>query len=411
MATTKKLPRKRRTNHALGSGGVGTLPTWHERNVAKAKTFADMQQKTSALAEIDGTHPPPPPPPLTGKQWDEANFPPPIKFLGPWNSGTRAMFTMDTGLGKSHWSLALGLAISHGKEFCGWQPNPESKPRVLYIEGEMSKHEVAEYVRLQAKALDIKWLKKNDPFILINWETETIPPLNTKAGHWWVFKKIAEFKPDFIIFDNIFCLTNNHTASAKGWINEVVEPLMMEIARRGIGQLWIQHTGKSGKVQHGTKAREFRLTINLIGQRMKDRGIGFNLRWVKRRGDDGTNDDYADKFVSFEGGIWDFDLDIEQPLSTGPKIGRPNESVNIAIDALVTCVDEAEDETGREDTPISTSVWKAKCIEFGISPGGNTDSANKAFVRARKHLLETKQIVKSPDGYHPIIKCTQYGCN
>jgi hypothetical protein len=252
--------------------------------------------------------------PRTAKEWCDADIPQPVEFLGNriWHSQTKGMFVMRTDKGKTMWSVALGLHLAWGKGFCDW--SPRRKARVLYIEGESPGYLVQETMRLQCKALG-----EHQPqnFRLISASTEKIPFLNVDPrrkppsspydGLRWLDERLAEWPPDFIIFDNLSALCPVMVStSARGWIEQMMTLVITPLNLLGIGQLWLHHPDKQGKQQHGTGARNWGLHLELFGEPVVERGIGFNIRFPgKKKGDrGGNNPDYDERYAGFEDGEW-----------------------------------------------------------------------------------------------------------
>jgi hypothetical protein len=201
--------------------------------------------------------------PRTAKEWCEAKIAEPVEFLGNriWHSLTKGMFVMKTDKGKTQWAVALGLHMAWGKSFCDW--SPKRKARVLYIEGESPSYLMQETVRLQCKALGEHEPRQN--FRLISASTEKIPFLNIDPrrknpydGLKWIDERLAEWRPDFIFFDNLSALCPVMVStSARGWIEQMMTLVITPLNLLGIGQLWLHHPDKSGKQQHGTGARNW----------------------------------------------------------------------------------------------------------------------------------------------------------
>jgi hypothetical protein len=342
---------------------------------------------------------PRPQPPSTARQWVEASIKPPTLLLGQvWHDQQVAMFTMDTGRGKSMWAFALGLAIAYGREFCGWQP---LKPgRTLYIDGEMPAYSVQRYLQAQCAALGVNTKTVYQPFICLSRKTEKFPPLNDAKGREWLFEQIRLYRPNFIIFDNVLTLAPDMaSASMRGWMTKMVDPLINEINKMHIGQLWVHHTGKNKRVSFGTKDHEITLECHIMGDAVKGRGIGFNIKFVKGRGDDTFGDDWQPKYIAFERentddpGRWIVMTPQMTEDAEKKKPGRPNESDAICLDALKLCHEEMPD---AEYIPLFT--WRTKATEQGISTSENRQSIAMAFRRSREHLIRNGWVAENSNG-------------
>jgi hypothetical protein len=76
--------------------------------------------------------------PLLSETWLKRDLPSPDYLIGNWMTTTsRALFTADTGLGKTNFALAAFAHLAAGVDFLHWRI---TKPRrVLYVDGEMSR--------------------------------------------------------------------------------------------------------------------------------------------------------------------------------------------------------------------------------------------------------------------------------
>jgi hypothetical protein len=317
------------------------------------------------------------------------------------------MFAMKTDKGKTNWSVALGLHMAWGKAFCDW--SPQRKARVLYVEGETPSYLVQETIRLQCKALGVA--EPPQSFRLISASTEKIPFLNVDPrrqppsspydGLRWLDERLAEWRPDFIIFDNLAALCPVMvSASVRGWIEQMMNLVITPLNLLGIGQLWLHHPDKTGKTQHGTGARNWGLHLELFGEPVDERGIGFNIRFPgKKKGDrGGNNPDYDERYVGFEDGQWVVDecrpptlvnsMDIE---FGDPKLtGRPNLAAIAVMKALRDVCSEKDSDGWA--SPGTEGAWYAKAIEYGVSTSENEQNRRQTFVRTVKLLMASGQI-------------------
>jgi hypothetical protein len=327
----------------------------------------------------------PPFPLTTDKEWRDAPIALPVKFLGNlWHSKTKAMFTMKTDKGKTHWAVGLGLSIAYGKSFCGWDAhNPAT---VLFIEGESPDHLIQRIVRVQSTAIGLTGNEKPNFHLLALANDRSFPFLNTDDGRKWLYAKIEEHKAQLVILDNLGALAPNLVSgSATAWIYQMMRNLITPLNHRGIGQLWLHHPDKKGKKQHGTGARTWGLHLDLFGEPVNIRGIGFNLRYLKKKDDDGTTYDFEDRFIGMEDGKWIID-EPRQLLDSPDDRDEPNDRDTLALAALQAVAGDAW-ASGEMD-----SMWAQKSIEFGISSSVNPASQKRAFRRARDSLRSTGQV-------------------
>ena len=392
------------TNPVMASPPL--VPSFKPKTVAEARTAPKPEFKLADYARATLEHKQEFKPfnivPRTAQEWCDAPIPPPVEFLGDrlWHSQTKGMFVMRTDRGKTHWSVALGLHMAMGKSFCDW--TPQRKARGLYIEGETPSYLVQETIRLQCKALGVERQPSN--LRLISASTEKIPFLNVDPrrkppsspydGLKWLDERLKEWRPDFIIFDNLAALCPVMvSASARGWIEQMMNLVITPLNLLGIGQLWLHHPDKSGKVQHGTGARNWGLHLELFGEPVVQRGIGFNIRFGKKKGDKGGNNpSYDDRYVGFEDGVWIVDEprppalvnSMDVGFGDSKLMGRPNLAAIAVMKALTDTCKASPDGWA---SPEPDGQWYAKAVEEGVSESENKDNRRQAFVRTVKVLM------------------------
>ena len=227
---------------------------------------------------------------LTLDEWRERDLPMPDYLLGETFSTTcRAIMSAPTGLGKSNVTIAIGMRMAAGLPFLHWAGRRSA--RVLYIDGEMSRRLLrqrllAEETRLFAEVSDqVREQFKPSGFHALS--TEDIPnfqPLNTAMGQAAVEELIAEIGGcDFIIFDNVMSLISGSMVDEEAWAQTL--PWAKSLTKRGIGQLWVHHTGHDETKGYGTKTREWQMdvVIHLTKTERDDTDVSFKLEFRKAR--------------------------------------------------------------------------------------------------------------------------------
>jgi hypothetical protein len=361
---------------------------------------------------------------VTDKDWADANIPPPTYFLGNllFNTQNFALFTMKTDAGKTNFIIALALCLAYAKSYCEWATTGK-KAKVLYIEGESSPFNMQRVVRQQRIALGIPDEVATPNFTLVTPDTHgDIPELVVKPRYrqsknpafeldrlqakLWLWKLIKQERPDYIFFDSIQSLAPSMiSCSASTWMSHLVRPIATPIHRMGIGQMWLHHPNRTEMEQHGTGARTWRMTLEMFGNALTNRGINFNLTYPGKKKDDlGDNDDFNDRNVQFvrdENGIshWVVTLFVggeDEPLTR--EAHRPNKSAKIAEEVFNKLVEvklaiEANKDKTKHDIWIDAAVggeWHQACIKAGISQSDKQQAMNKAYTRARVVLLESR---------------------
>jgi hypothetical protein len=360
---------------------------------------------------------------VTDKDWADANIAPPTYFLGNllFHTQNIALFTMKTDAGKTNFIIALALCLAYAKSFCEWATTGK-KAKVLYIEGETSPFNMQRVVRQQRIALGIPDEVATPNFTLVTPDTHgDIPELVVKPRYrqsknpafelerlqakLWLWKLIKQERPDYVFFDSIQSLAPSMiSCSASTWMSHLVRPIITPIRRMGVAQMWLHHPNRTEMEQHGTGARTWRMSLEMFGNALTNRGINFNLTYPGKKKDDlgGDNDDFNDRNVQFvrdENGVshWVVTLFVggeDEPLTR--EAHRPNKSAKIAEEVFNKLVEaklalKANEGKTKHDIWIDASVggeWHQACIKAGISQSDKQQAANKAYTRARVVLLE-----------------------
>jgi hypothetical protein len=184
-----------------------------------------------------------------------------------------------TGLGKSMFAVALGMAIAACKNFLHWKA--AGRPfRVLYIDGEMSNR-----LLKQRLADEVRRLGCAPPtFYALSHEDLVLAPLNTLAGQKQIESVITKLGGlDLIIFDNVMSLIPGDQKEEEGWAK--VLPWVRSLTRRSIGQFWVHHTGHVTTHGYGTKTREWQMdtTLHLTEVKRVGTDISFAIAFHKAR--------------------------------------------------------------------------------------------------------------------------------
>jgi hypothetical protein len=420
MSTMKRKARTITSHKKKSAANKVAYSSHKKKSVARKGGSTKPMSVTESIAARPAPAQAPPPapavepeyqpstlPPTTDKEWANAKFKRPTCFVGEmmFHSQTIGMFTMKTDAGKTNFTIGLGLAMAYGKTFCEW--SPVNRARVLYIEGESPKYRMQDIIRAQRRALGIRDEDVSSNFTLITRQSHgDIPFLHVperspargdnprrdqqeKAALVWLNQLIEKYEPNFIIFDSIQSLAPIMvSASARGWITQLMKPIAEGLNKRNIGQLWLHHPDKSGKAQHGTGARNWGLSLELYGVPIRNRGICFNLTFPGKKKDDlGDNEDFNDRSVQFNDGKWVVGSPITSvDVATKPEAHRPNESAPLALRVLRELV------KNDPEVWVSTDDWFEACIRAGISTSHVRAHQYKAFSRARNYLIDQCQV-------------------
>ena len=223
--------------------------------------------------------------PLTIDEWLSRELPALDPILGEiFTTTTRAMLHANTGLGKTMFCLDAWLHAAGGKDFLHWRcPRPR---RMLFIDGEMSRRLLRERLEGAVQRLGVT------PPDLYVFNREDIPdfaPLNTRNGQaaiWRLTEEVARRAggwPEGIGFDNVMSLVGGDMKEEDAWRETM--PLIMELTRRRIGQLWVHHTGHDTSRGYGTKTREWNLDVVMHLDKVDhaETDVAFTLSFPKAR--------------------------------------------------------------------------------------------------------------------------------
>jgi hypothetical protein len=310
---------------------------------------------------------------LTLDQWRERDLPTPDYLLGEVLSTTsRAIMSAPTGLGKTNFALSIGMRMAAGMNFLHWEGRRAAK--LLYIDGEMSRrllkqrlaaeegrlsNEVSEQLREQFKPVGFHALS-----------TEDIPnfqPLNTLQGQGAIERIIADMGGcDFVIFDNVMSLISGSMVDEEAWAQTL--PWVKSLTRRGIGQLWVHHTGHDETKGYGTKTREWQMdvVIHLVKAERADTDVSFKLEFRKareRRPDNRA--DFQEVNVSLVNDRWDGDA--ASGLQRAKKVSPMGMKYFEALQNVVAGGQQPKSKRLHGCHAVHNDDWKAECELLGCS--------------------------------------------
>jgi len=260
--------------------------------------------------------------PLTPAAWMARELPPPDFLMGELFSTTsRVLIAADTGLGKSMLGLGVAFAMRLGRGFLHWTAHHTS--RVLVLDGEMPRDLLKERI-----ALACEWFEVEPPndglFILSREDVEDMPPLDTDEGREWLLGVIQALGGvDFVIFDNVSCLTVGDLREETTW--KPLVPLARELSRCKVGQLWLHHVGHDKTKAYGSRTFLWQMDAVGLGTAVPRDGadVSMQLEWQKaRRRTPGNREDFATVHVVLEKGTW-AGTPVDQPTAPPRKVKPP----------------------------------------------------------------------------------------
>jgi hypothetical protein len=328
--------------------------------------------------------------PLSAREWLERDLPGVDRLLGEWITTTsRILLSADTGLGKTSFSMAIAACAAVAVPFLHWQAHRVT--RVLYMDGEMSRR------LLKLRIEDVVRRLGQVPtslFFLNREDFEEFEPLNTPGGQLFLDGFIEQIGGvDLIIFDNVMALLDGDQKDEESWTR--VLPLINSLTKRGIGQIWINHTGHDASRSYGSKTKEWRMdtTIHLSAIKRNDADISFSLEFRKAR--ERTPDNRAD----FEDVIITL-LDDEWTSSTPPaeqfkpKPGTFNAKL---LEILTELLRDSKVLNAQGRRIVKIEAWRSACEDRHLLDREKPKSADSAFNRSKRDLLSANLIACQGD--------------
>jgi hypothetical protein len=324
--------------------------------------------------------------PLTLEEWRARDLPAPDRITGEWLTTTsRVLLSAPTGVGKTNFALALAGHCAAGRDFLHWRGNRPA--RVLFIDGEMSRR------LLKRRAEDLARRLGEAPaglFVLSHEDVDGFAPLNTPAGLAFLLRFIDEIGGvDLIVFDNVMSLLDGDMREEDSW--QRVLPLINELTKRAIGQMWIDHTGHETGRLYGTSTKAWRMDtcLHLTEVKREDTDVSFRLEFRKaRERTPETRHDFVDVEIALVDDEW---------TSTGApeKQKEPSPLGRKFLEALRDAFTPDTAVTFQGWRAVDESAWEAECRTRGILDAAKPHSARTLFSKYRREL----------------ITCNLVGCN
>lgn len=321
--------------------------------------------------------------PLTTSEWLRRDLPLPDRLLGDWFTTTsRVLLSADTGIGKTNFGMTISGHVAGGVPFLHWQVHRTA--RILYMDGEMSRR------LLKRRAEDVVrrlgFIPEN-LFLFSREDVEAFPPLNTPAGYAFLNRLIDTIgNVDAIVFDNIMALLEGDQKDEESWTR--VLPLVTDLTKRCIGQLWINHTGHDATRSYGSKTKEWRLdtTIHLTAVERSDTDLSFKLEFRKARERTPENRrEFQDVTIALVNDQW---VGSETVKQYRPKEGSVDAKVfEVLLEVLASNGTEIKGQL-----MVKSDVWRDACIRYRIFDGPNPRSNSIMFNSHRRKLIAANMI-------------------
>jgi AAA domain len=341
-------------------------------------------------AKSDWQPEPPDPADCSIAAWLSRNIPEADLLLGPFSTTSRGLMAADTGLGKTSFCMALAAAMAEGLGAFHWLARRPA--RVLYIEGEMSRRLVKSRASDTARRLG----RIPSTLYLLSGDDCELPPLNSEAGQRFIDRFIDRLGGiDFAFFDNVQSLLPGDMKEEEPWQQTL--PWIGTLTRRSIGQLWVHHTGHNTSRAYGTKTREWRMDMVLVGEAIDRPGtdIAFSLKFDKARERGPHNrEDFASVVITLQNDAWNVErsAEVNRGKSPSPSAQRFHGAL---LDAIMSSVQSIH---GR---PAATrNQWQGECVRLGLLDRGDdrTNATSRALLsKYRRQLIEAEWIACDGD--------------
>jgi hypothetical protein len=287
--------------------------------------------------------------------------------------------------------MAAGMAS--GKGFLHWRADRPS--RWLVIDGEMPtaliKARAFDLIRrtgdIPPGRLNIYALDRAEHFAQCLPGLGILEPINTDAGREFVLRLAEAVGAEGIILDNVMSLISGDQKDEVPWSDTL--PLVHELSRRNIAQVWLDHTGHNTDRQYGSATKAWRMdTVGLMTPLPEEvpGEIGFTLSFdhpgkARRRTPDNWQDFQACT-VRLRDDAWT--STISDSVQAVTKLTPKGQEWHRALlNALA-----------QTPTPGRTTrtAWYAEGVRIGVADAIEEDETRESKDRKRsvlrKHLPE-----------------------
>lgn len=246
----------------------------------------------------------------------------PVPLLGSWLCETQqTMIYAASGVGKSFFSLSIALAIAGGGSFMDWQTGEPRK--VLYVDGEMSLHDVADRTDLLLNALpgvDRDVALRNCELMAFRDQPldGRFVELNQDKDRDFLVEKVAKQEFALVALDNFSTLVSVEDENAASNIDPVID-LMRRLQRAGAAVILVHHARKNGGGKGSYRGSQ-KLSVtcdNIIRLDAHDTGlsdgsVAFKAEWEKVRAK--RTEEVREREVYLRDGQWDFTISSKPEL-------------------------------------------------------------------------------------------------
>jgi hypothetical protein len=334
---------------------------------------------------------------LIAAQWIKREFPPKDLLLGEIICTTsRLLLYGPTGIGKTLVAMMMAGSMAAAQQFLNWLGQRHA--RIMYLDGEMPQETYQERTRMVTDRYG-----EDIQLFGYNWEAlgpDGIPPLNTPMGQAWLWREIDAIKPDAIFFDNIMSLLIGSMSEEESWAP--MRPLIRDITKRRIAQIWLGHANDSGK-SFGTKTREWEMdtVIALSPPETEDdpNDFAFQMQFPKARLRKPGNADQYTPLIVRPGADWQFTLTARtrpKPKDGGAGVGTAEYMAS--YDRLARGVSPTPGFNDKPVCKVSTDKIRDELKSRGLleidGKGQVTGPSRKELFMAKAKLLKNFRLIE-----------------
>ena len=331
------------------------------------------------------------------KAWAQLEIAPEPRLLGHLITPSARVFLVGrTGLGKTLFAHALAAGMAAGQGFLHWRSDRPS--RWLIIDGEMPtallKMRATDLLRRAGEIvpgfLTIYSADRAEEFAQLFPGLGFLEPLNTEAGQKFVLRLAQTLEVEGIIFDNIMSLVAGDQKDEVPWSQTL--PLVTELSRSRIAQIYLDHTGHNTDRQYGSATKAWRMdAVGIMtpltqGQHGEPGEVAFNLSFeppgkARRRTPENWRE-FETTIIRLGNDRWT----SEPAMRDGTKLSPVGKLWYAAfLDALC-----------RSNTPGRTTrtEWFADAVRTNlvesIEPNDSRAARDRKMAKLRKYAIELR---------------------
>jgi putative DNA primase/helicase len=193
-----------------------------------------------------------------------------------------AMIHAKRGVGKTHVTLGVAVAVASGKSFLRWNaPHPR---KVLFVDGELPASVLQSWLAEAVAAIGADDVSENLTIITPDLQDFGIPDLATFAGQAALAKPLES--ADLIILDNLSALVRaGNENEAESWLP--LQGWALDLRRRSKSLIFVHHSGRSGNPRGTSKREDLLDTVIALrhpANYLASEGLRAELHFEKNRG-------------------------------------------------------------------------------------------------------------------------------